>query len=177
LFVALEVEPRASAPSGATGEAVQHLTLQFLGEVAPDRLPSITRALEPVAQQTAPFDLVLEGVGAFPSRSNPRVVWVGATAGGEEAADLAQRIGRSLEGVGLAVEHERFVPHLTLFRVRSPQLRQRALDLLSGSEPPPTPKRLRVTEFVLKESTLTSRGALHRTVAAFPLGRGPDPAG
>jgi RNA 2',3'-cyclic 3'-phosphodiesterase len=177
LFVALEVRPPASEPSGEVVEAPQHLTLRFLGEVSSDRVPSIVEALERVAQKTPSFDLVLEGVGAFPSRSNPRVVWVGATAGREEASDLAGRISRALDEAGVTVERERLVPHLTLFRVRSPKLRRRAVDLLNGTEPPPVPRRLHVTEFVLKESTLTPRGALHRTLVAFPLVRGSESVG
>jgi RNA 2',3'-cyclic 3'-phosphodiesterase len=174
LFVAIEVEPRVPEHPGEVRGAAQHLTLRFLGEVPADRVPSIVRALERVARETPSFDLVLEGVGAFPSRSNPRVVWVGATAGGEASGALAQRIALALEEADVSVDRERFVPHLTLFRVRSPQLRRRAIDLLNGTEPPPAPKTVHVSEFVLKESTLTARGALHRTVAAFPLAPGPE---
>lgn len=176
LFVALEVGPEAPGTSGEGRGAPQHLTLRFLGEVPADRVPSIVTALERVARETRPFDLVLDGVGAFPSRSNPRVVWVGATAGRTEAGDLAQRIAHALAEAPGSVERESFVPHLTLFRVRSPQLRRRATDLLSGTEPPPAPRTVHVREFVLKESTLTSRGAVHRTLVAFPLALGSGPA-
>jgi RNA 2',3'-cyclic 3'-phosphodiesterase len=169
LFVAIEVGPEAPETSGDGRGAVQHLTLRFLGEVPSERVPSIVTALEPVARETAPFDLVLDGVGAFPSRSNPRVVWVGATAGRTEADELAQRIALALTEAPGTRERESFVPHLTLFRVRSSQLRRRAIDLLNGTEPPPGPRTVRVTEFVLKESTLTPRGAIHRTLATFPL--------
>jgi len=177
LFIAIEVGPEAREPTGEAAGGAQHLTLRFLGEVPSDRLPSIVGALERVARETPPFDLVLDGVGAFPSRSNPRVVWVGATAGRKEAGDLAQRIALALDEGPVTVERESFVPHLTLFRVRSPQLRRRASDLLTGAEPPPAPRTLHVTEFVLKESTLTPRGPLHRTLAAFPLSRGSASAG
>lgn len=175
LFVALEVDAPSGGPSLEPAASSRHLTLRFLGNVSPDRLPSISRALRPVAQETPTFDLVLEGVGAFPSRSNPRVVWVGATDGREEARALAERITRALDAVGVEVEHEPLVPHLTLFRVRSPEHRRRAIDLLLGRESPPPAKRLHVTEFVLKESTLTPRGALHRTLEAFPLAQRSPP--
>jgi RNA 2',3'-cyclic 3'-phosphodiesterase len=177
LFVALAVDAPAPEPSREVVKASPHLTLRFLGELSPDRVPPISRALERVAQETPSFDLVLEGVGAFPSRSNPRVVWVGATAGRQEVSDLAERITRALAAAGVTVEREPLVPHLTLFRVRSPELRRRAIDLLSGSAPPPPPRRLRVEEFVLMESTLTPRGAVHRTVVAFPLARRSESVG
>jgi RNA 2',3'-cyclic 3'-phosphodiesterase len=170
LFVAVEVDPGAPGPSAERAKAPRHLTLRFLGEVAPDRLPSITTALQRVAHETPVFDLVVEGVGAFPSRTNPRVVWVGVTTGQRELVELADRISRALSEAGVEVEHDPLVPHLTLFRVRSPMLRRRATELLSGTTPPPPAERQHVTEFVLKQSTLAPEGALHRTLVAFPLG-------
>jgi len=168
-FVAVEVpssqeEGRSSAP--------EHLTLLFLGEVPSERVGPIDDALAPVAAAMAPFDLTLEGVGAFPTREHPRVVWVGATEGATELGELARRVREALQKEGTATPEETFVPHLTLFRVRSAFDRRRAEDVLAGRVPPPTPRRLRVGEFVLKESVLSSRGATHHVVATFLL-RGP----
>lgn len=170
LFVALEVPPPNVEPGADQLRAApEHLTLRFLGEVPPEHLPALRAALEPVAQASAPFDLVLEGVGAFPSPANPRVVWVGATEGRREVSALADRIDAALRPEVPGPSREVFVPHLTLFRVRSPPQRRRALALLTGAEPPPSPRRVHVREFCLVESTLTSQGARHRTLAAYPL--------
>jgi RNA 2',3'-cyclic 3'-phosphodiesterase len=174
-FVAVEVPGTPS--EGARSSAPEHLTLLFLGEVPVERVEAIEAALAPVGADVRPFDLTLEGVGAFPSRERPRVVWVGATEGSEELGRLASRVRQALEGTaGPAPREERFVPHLTWFRVRSGADRRRAEEVLAGTVPPPPPRRLRVREFVLKESVLSSRGATHRTVASFPL-RGSGSAG
>jgi RNA 2',3'-cyclic 3'-phosphodiesterase len=170
-FVAVEVPSRSEAPGPRS--APEHLTLLFLGEVAEVRLPSIVRALTPIGAAFAPFDLTLEGVGAFPTRDRPRVVWVGATEGAAELVRLAGEVRAALVGEGLGDHEGPFVPHLTLFRVRSIGDRRRAVELLEGSVPPPTPRRLRVREFVLKQSELSNRGATHRTVAAFALSAPP----
>ncbi len=173
LFVAI-----ALAASGAPGEeAPAHLTLRFLGEVDVDREDALTAAIAEAAAQTLPFDLWLEGVGAFPSPDRPRVVWVGVTIGATEVVALAERLSRALARVGFPPERARFVPHVTWFRVRSAAQRRRALALLSGAEPPPAPRSVAVREILLKESTRTLHGALHVTRAAFSLGRtsrGPD---
>ena len=166
-FVAVEV-PSASGPEGRSS-APEHLTLLFLGEVPKERVGPIGEALTPVGAATAPFSLTIEGVGAFPSRERPRVVWVGATEGAEELGELARRVRGALRGEGTSTPEETFVPHLTLFRVRSAFDRRRAEEVLAGRAPPPPPRRFRVGEFVLKESLLSSRGATHRTVATFPL--------
>lgn len=174
-FVAVEVP--SSSEGSSRGAAPEHLTLLFLGEIAKERVGPIGEALTPVGASVAPFDLTLEGVGAFPSPERPRVIWVGATEGAAQLGRLAGRVREALAGEGAPAREESFVPHLTLFRVRSALDRRRAQELLTGTVLPPAPRRLRVGEFVLKESVLSSRGATHRTVATFPLsGPSSDPA-
>ncbi len=169
-FVAVEIPP---LPGGAHPRAnPEHLTLLFLGEIPKERVGPIGEALTPVGDDVAPFDATLEGVGAFPSPDRPRVVWVGVTQGSAELTRLASRVREALPGEGEPTRREAFAPHLTLFRVRSASDYRRALELLSGTVPPPAPRRFRVHEFVLKESELSPRGATHRIVATFPL-RGP----
>jgi RNA 2',3'-cyclic 3'-phosphodiesterase len=171
LFIAIEVGPAAMpAHAGGPRPPPEHLTLRFLGEMPSESVPGIKTALERVARESAPFDMVVEGVGAFPSPANPRVVWVGVTQGQREVCELAERVRVALEPERAQAPHETFVPHLTLFRVRSPSQRRRAVALLDGSEAPPTPRSVRVHELHLKESTLTPQGALHATLARWPLG-------
>lgn len=173
-FVAVEVP--ASSGKALRPAAPEHLTLLFLGEVPTERVAPIVNALTPVGARVAPFDLTLEGVGAFPTPERPRVVWVGATEGSAELTRLALGVRTALAPEGEPRREEVFVPHLTLFRVRSAADRRRAADLLSGTGPPPSPRRVRVREFVLKESVLSARGATHRTVATFPLSGSPSEA-
>ena len=167
LFVAIDVAPSV----GDHGTAPTHLTLRFLGEVAPERLDALSSAIEEAVGGHPAYDLVLEGVGAFPSPDRPRVVWVGASAGGPETVELVARLSAELAKVGFPPDRERCVPHVTLFRVRSAAHQRRARALLSGEAPVPPARTVRVREVVLKESTLTPQGAVHRTLRTFPLGR------
>ena len=170
LFVAVEIPPPAEAiEASGRNPAPEHLTLRFLGEVPQERLSEIASPLANVARATPEFDLVLEGVGAFPTSRNPRVVWVGVTQGRLEVSELARRVAAALDPVVPSSPRESFVPHLTLFRVRSPSHRRRADALLSGTEPPPVPRTVHVGEIYLKESTLTPTGAHHRTVESWAL--------
>ena len=166
-FVAVDVGEPAGADRAGAGTR-PHLTLRFLGEVAPELNGRISARLEEVAREVPPFSLRLEGVGAFPSAERPRVVWVGVTGGADAVVELARRVRQALEEL-LGADREAFVPHLTLFRVRSPRDRDAAVELLSGARPPPPPRDVRVTELLLKESVLGPRGADHRTIAAFRL--------
>ena len=169
-FVAVEVPPATG--EGRRAPAPEHLTLLFLGEIPGERAGPISGALAPVGARRPAFDATLEGVGAFPSPERPRVVWVGVGEGRDDLVRLAGDVRSALAHEGDPGRRETFAPHLTLFRVRSSRDAMRARELLAGTVPPPPPRRFRVSEFVLKESELSPRGAHHRTLATFPL-RGP----
>ena len=54
-----------------------HLTLKFLGDVSPSSMDLITNVLAVEASRHEPFDMRVEGIGAFPNARRPRVLWVG----------------------------------------------------------------------------------------------------
>jgi RNA 2',3'-cyclic 3'-phosphodiesterase len=174
-FVAIEVGAPLDAARPTREEAPEHLTLRFLGEMPESWNERISTAIRTAVAPLDPFEFSLDGVGAFPDAVHPRVVWVGATSGREEVVRLARVVSEALGPEGIPEEPEEFVPHVTLFRVRSPRDRDRAQRLLGGSERPPIPRVVRVTEVVVKESQLTPQGPLHRTIARAPLaGRAAD---
>ena len=111
-FVAVEIpSPEGAVPRSA---APEHLTLLFLGEVPPERVSGIVTTLTPVAATVAPFNLTLEGVGAFPSPDRPRVVFVGATEGASELGELARRVREGLLPEGTAARAETFATAICL---------------------------------------------------------------
>jgi len=164
-FVAVEIP----ASSGGRPVAPAHLTLRFLGEIAPARVEPIRASLAPVGSRHAPFVLEISGVGAFPSARAPRVVWAGVGQGREEVERLANDVRAALAPEVSTPAEEPFVPHLTLFRVRTEADRRLADDLLNGRRAAPAPFSVPVAAFLLKESELGPGGARHRTVAEFPL--------
>jgi 2'-5' RNA ligase len=94
-----------------------HITLKFFGEVAPERLDVIEEAVRFAGAGTGPFDLRLDGIGAFPSAVRPRVLWVGIDA--PPALELLHdRLERGGEAIGFPPEGVPFRPHVTLGRVR-----------------------------------------------------------
>jgi RNA 2',3'-cyclic 3'-phosphodiesterase len=108
-----------------------HFTVRFIGSVHPARLAAIGEALAPSLCH-APFDLVVAGVGVFPDRRPPRVVWAGLRSGAREMQALAHEVNARLQAL-LGEEREELRPHLTLARVKEPR-GLRAHALLSGLE-------------------------------------------
>jgi 2'-5' RNA ligase len=146
---------RWAAPTGI------HLTLQFLGEVAEQRAPALLEAL--AALPAAPFELRLDGVGAFPSLGRPRVVWAGL--GGDLAAlsRLQAAVLGATAPLGFAPEERPFRPHLTLGRVRQeagPEER-RALGRAVERAGPPAALAWEAGGPTLFQSALTPAGAVY----------------
>ena len=143
--------------------------MRFVGEIPETALPSLEDRLRPAVAEHASFEIVVEGVGAFPSRERPRVVWRGVGIGEEPLRRLAASVRAAVRSAGLPENPVPFSPHVTLFRVRSPADLARARSLLEAREPPPPPTTVSVREVHLVESRLVARGAIHRVRTRFPL--------
>jgi 2'-5' RNA ligase len=94
-----------------------HLTLRFLGPTPELRLPALREAADTVARADSPFEVGLDGGGAFPSLARPRTLWVGVTSGADRLARLAEALTRASVEDGQPLETRPFAPHLTIGRI------------------------------------------------------------
>lgn len=94
-----------------------HLTLKFLGDVAPTGVDLIEEAMKAEAALQNGFKVEAGGLGAFPNLKRPRVIWLGVDAP-PELASLQHGIDSATAQLGYASECRLFSPHLTLGRVR-----------------------------------------------------------
>ncbi len=94
-----------------------HLTFRFLGNIEPNRVAPILTALRVAVRHQAQFRVRMQGLGAFPSLTRPRVLWAGLTGGGLQ--ELHTKIESALGSCGFPPEGRAFRPHITLGRVRS----------------------------------------------------------
>jgi RNA 2',3'-cyclic 3'-phosphodiesterase len=143
-----------------------HLTLKFLGQVDERRVPALADALrEAMAEQRA-FEVAVRALGAFPSATRPRVLWVGLQDAGGGLAALAARVEACCDALGVPRDTRAFAPHVTLGRVREPR-RQPALGeaLARAADFGP----LSVDRVSLMRSELSPRGARYSELAAAPL--------
>jgi RNA 2',3'-cyclic 3'-phosphodiesterase len=151
-----------------------HVTVKFLGQQSDERLAEVADALAEASAATAPFTMMLRGVGAFPGMHQPRILWVGVAAGGVEARALHSRVEAALEGRHFPRDERPWHPHLTIGRVfdprrwrrdTSPALHQaiaRAASAELGS--------LTVSRIALMRSDLSPAGARYRELRALELG-------
>ena len=142
-----------------------HLTLRFIGEVDGGVFREIKEGLADI--ETEGFVLQVKGLGFFPPRKTPRVLWVGI-APVEEVSGLRRRIDNVLLGLGLGLEGRKFSPHITLARLHETPL-ARLGRFLAGNGLFAT-EVFPVSEFHLYSSQLTATGAFHTIEASYKLG-------
>jgi 2'-5' RNA ligase len=179
-FVAIDVEPAVRAALGALQAELAavradvrwvrpdglHVTLKFLGAVAPDRLDAVRAGLALALAGQPALRVRVGGLGAFPSWRRPRVVWVALAGDGLSA--LAARVEAALSALGFPAESRPFTPHLTLGRVNSPRgwpalealLKAHLQDNFGGS---------RVDAVTLYRSTLQAGGAVYTPLWTIAL--------
>ncbi len=101
-----------------------HVTVKFLGGIEETLVDRIRQALGPALAETPRFTVPVGGVGVFPNRNGPRVLWIGCAGGtgqsdeGSRWRQVHQAVERALEPLGFAAEPKPFSPHLTLARVK-----------------------------------------------------------
>ena len=141
-----------------------HLTLLFLGECDEDQKNVIAKRLSAI--QFEPFELVIRGIGAFPNRENPRVIWAGVKKN-DELKHLQNQISEKLSGFVDDGGNDAFKPHITLARAAK-RFRLKRSDKLFEKEESIS---LRVASVSLKKSILSQEGSTHTVSATFYAGR------
>jgi len=96
-----------------------HLTLHFFGNIREEEVEDICREMCRVSSAIKPMTVQIEGLGAFPSLNNPKVIWAGITDAEGRLVDMQGAVARELARMGYKVETRPFHPHLTLGRLRS----------------------------------------------------------
>jgi RNA 2',3'-cyclic 3'-phosphodiesterase len=142
--------------------AQMHLTLLFLGEVQEARVPAVTEAMNTAVDVPA-FDLALGGVGVFPPRGAPRVLWMGVTMGAAPLTSLQRAIAERIRRLDIAFDDRPFHPHLTLGRWRESRGSGRGTVRSAAEVAEIT--RLRVTCATLYQSRLASSGPAYTALA------------
>jgi 2'-5' RNA ligase len=137
-----------------------HVTLRFLGWTSAETLAAIEGPLRAAAAECPPPTMAVRGLGLFPERGSPRVLWMGLVLPAEVYA-LQARCEEVAVAAGLAPEARVFHPHLTLGRWRERARRPALPDADLGSAG--------VDRLVLYRSDLRASGSVHIPLAEFPL--------
>ncbi len=143
-----------------------HFTYQFIGEVQPHIAEKIKNELSQI-NFPEKFDALIKGVGVFPPKGNPRVVWAGVEEGSENMIKLANNISSALRSIGIKPDKS-FKPHLTIARVKfvnNMELFNRWKEKFSSH----VFGKQNISRFNLVKSILTRQGPIYKTVMEYEL--------
>lgn len=145
-----------------------HLTLVFLGEVASARLPAVEAAVREAAGGFAPLALEPRGVGRFPPRGRPRVVWVGVDEPTGGLVRLQKAVADATAAFAEKTEDRAYAAHLTLGRVQGGDVHAlaEAVDAMAEERG----RALEAREVVVFRSVLAPGGPTYTPLARVPLG-------
>jgi len=141
-----------------------HLTLRFLGEVDVHAFRELQVGLGSL--QARSFYLTLKGMGLFPLRGDPEVLWAGVSKN-EDLQSLRNKVESQVIRRGAAPDARKFFPHVTLAKVRDAQEEGVGRYIMENSlfSIPEIP----IQSFSLYSSRLTPEGAIHTVEASYPL--------
>lgn len=144
-----------------------HLTLKFLGETDLQRVKELQAQLDKIKHP--PFTMTLRGFGCFPKGKYPRIFWIGISEN-PAVVGLHQKVEEVCTSMGFdAVDHS-FKPHVTLARMKGVSMKD-IIPLINQHQEFRI-SDLRISKFVLYESTLDTNGATHNPVKKFNLENG-----
>jgi 2'-5' RNA ligase len=156
-LAALARDAAAQAQGRASAAEDLHLTLVFLGDVAPSRVALLQAIGRHVCAAVPAFTLSLDCTGMFRGSG---IAWAGASATPPELAGLVGRLREALVAEGFALERRGFRPHVTLARrCRKP-----------GGIRIAEPVAWIAAGMALNASELRSDRSRYRELASWPLG-------
>ena len=137
-----------------------HFTLRFLGDTPNAKIERIRNELSDIRYES--FAIRIGGVGAFPSTSRPRVIWVGVSDNAGRVEDLKLDIDDRLGNLGYSRDRK-FHAHATIARVRAVHNRNRTRENIEhlANESVGT---MTIDCFRMTKSTLTSSGPIYETL-------------
>ncbi|HYC35836.1 MAG TPA: RNA 2',3'-cyclic phosphodiesterase [Usitatibacter sp.] len=148
----VELAERVAESSGgrASPPGNIHLTLEFLGEVADDRLPALQAIGAGVS--TRSFRLELDRLGAF---RRARVAWAGCETVPRKLLELQSTLAKALHVAGFELEDRPFAAHVTLAH---------------KIERPPAFEAIEPIQWTVREFTLVrSQAGRYARIAAWRL--------
>jgi len=139
-----------------------HITLYFLGDTPDEKVDVLRQVIEQSFSDVAAFSSKLEGVGVFPSRRDPNVLWLGLNSL-QNIIPAHHKLGDLLRQNGFNFDQKPLKPHLTIARMKF--LADKAIiDTLVNDYGQTVFDAVSINKVVLFESLLTPQGPIYKAL-------------
>ena len=136
-----------------------HLSLKFIGHTPESSVEDLNKTLKSVTKEFSPISLSIIGPGCFPRPERVRTLWVGIAGEIDKLDDLVNAINGNLTQLGFPIQERKFIPHITLARIKYPQ--KHTPDVTQFLNTTFTELPMKISRINLMSSQLFSKGAVY----------------
>ncbi len=145
-----------------------HITIKFFGSLNPETSESLLKSLL-LLNQLKQVEYKIRGIGAFPSANNPSVIWAGLQCNENPLNEIIKSAETLAASIGIPPENRKFIPHLTLARVKKEEKIPAEFELfLNENKDLPFASSV-FKELILYESILKNTGAEYKKIEVIKL--------
>lgn len=137
-----------------------HITLKFLGDLEQSKIDEISDLLLKLALGYSAFNLTLEELGGFPNLKKPRILYAGLS-NNRQLSKFVNVLDEHLAELGFEKEGRKFIPHITIGRVKKAMNIQDSPEMLQSS--------FNSNEIGLIKSELHPGGSIYSPVHIYKL--------
>ncbi len=158
----------SARPSWVKPENI-HITLKFLGNIEEEMVAQIESHMNEIAYRSCAFDVSAGGLGVFPNKRQPRILWLGIKKGKEELQEIQELLERKFISLGFEPERRTFHPHLTLARIKYLKGTSPLMDIVEKHQAYSEIGNWHVDRLILFKSDLHPDGAIYTPIKEFIL--------
>lgn len=143
-----------------------HFTLKFFGDVDENKINQISEIVSNTLEGFDPFNLKIQGCGAFPNLNHIKVIWLG-TEENNILNSLHNDLDEEFSKIGFKKDF-RFSNHLTIGRMKSAKNKNQVKEKLNDYKTVEIGE-MSIGRISLKKSTLTPDGPIYEDVKVFDI--------
>jgi len=136
-----------------------HLSLKFIGHTPEASVDDLNTTLKSITEEFSTISLSLVGSGCFPRPERARTLWVGIAGELDKLDDFVIAINAHLDPLGFPIQERKFIPHVTLARIKYPQKHTPDVTQFLNTTFAELP--MKISRINLMSSQLFSKGAVY----------------
>jgi 2'-5' RNA ligase len=147
-----------------------HLTLKFIGDFPISKMELLNAKISSSVKEIKPFELNFTKPGVFPSKNNPKIVWLGFE-NNKSLSYIVENLNNNLQKIGLQRENKKFSPHLTIGRIKK-NLSIHNMEIINEKflcNKLINFQNQLINEIILFESTLKPYGSIYTELTRYKL--------
>lgn len=96
-----------------------HLTIKFIGDTKIDEITKISQSIKDAVKEFHAFNFsIINKLEGFPNFLNARILYGAIGKGTSEFTNLFINVEDELEKIGISKEQKKFIPHITIARMK-----------------------------------------------------------